>query len=379
MLTRLKAKPLSSATKIPLPIAKTPSSKAKTPSSTAKTPSSTLKTPSSSLQTKRLPSASDSERLLCEACKGTIESKYFEEENEYLEKRFSGLENYIKEIIEREYVKRDSYYQRTQTSLDFIREQIKKFESIESSVHDKFVRVETCIKEIRDIIENNALGKPEHESTPVVNSSSFRESNNNNQEKGKKSMLIYGDSNTKHIKLDNDRVTCQRVPTYFINDIEPAKCKDFTTIWIHVGINDMKSRECNANGDSYIHKTFKILMRKLEEIRLINPSARVILSPIMPTGVHTITQRAAYFNRLLFDVKNHWWLELSFNDFCISKVNKNLHTQYRCFGNPRDRIHLGSKGIKALTSKVMFALGRTDRRSYASVLIGPPYKYNYYS
>ena len=106
----------------------------------------------------------------------------------------------------------------------------------------------------------------------------------------------------------------------------------------------------------------------------INPGARVILSPVLPTGITALTERASYFNSLIFAVKNPWWLELKFSSFLSTYGN--LDSVYRCRNNPADRIHLGYRGINALTSKIKSAIARTDTRTYASVVRGPPYCHN---
>ena len=55
----------------------------------------------------------------------------------------------------------------------------------------------------------------------------------------KQSILILGDSNTKHIKLLG-AYNIVRDPTFLIQDINPARCKGFGRVWIHCGINNLK-------------------------------------------------------------------------------------------------------------------------------------------
>ena len=60
---------------------------------------------------------------------------------------------------------------------------------------------------------------------------------------GNKTLLIMGDSNTRHVHLGGESVSQVRVPTYFVEDIDPQKCKGFDIIWLHVGINSLKTHK----------------------------------------------------------------------------------------------------------------------------------------
>ena len=167
---------------------------------------------------------------------------------------------------------------------------------------------------------------------------------NNNENGDINNILIYGDSNTKHIDLSSSYTECTRIATYRISDIDVNKCSGFKTIWIHCGINNLKHRNCKH--DKAIHVVFKLLLSKLDRIRAVNPGARVILSPILPTGITALTERASYFNSLIFAVKIPWLLELKFSSFLNSYGN--FVSVYRCRTNPADRIHHGHHVINAL-------------------------------
>ena len=54
-------------------------------------------------------------------------------------------------------------------------------------------------------------------------------------------LLIIGDNNTRHVKIDDTASTTTRIPTMLIEDIKPMKSRGFKKIWLHVGINNMKS------------------------------------------------------------------------------------------------------------------------------------------
>ena len=155
------------------------------------------------------------------------------------------------------------------------------------------------------------------------------------------SILIMGDSNTKYVNLPH--ANYHKIPTYTIEDIDPAKCIGYAKLWLHVGINNLKSVRCDGLDD--VHKSFNLFMHKVDQIGKLSPSTTVIISPILPTGIKALNDRARAFNCLLFATKR-WWHELNFSIFATG--NNMLHNYYRCFGNPRDKIHLGFNGIREL-------------------------------
>ena len=141
----------------------------------------------------------------------------------------------------------------------------------------------------------------------------------------KLSLLILGDSNTKHIRLP---INFHRIPTYTIEDMIPV-CVGYTKVWIHVGINSLKSIRCG--GPSDVRKHFDLFMSKIERIGMLSPNTTVIVSPILPTAIKVLNDRACYFNTLLFSI-NRWWLELDFSIFADD--NNMLRNFYRCYNNP---------------------------------------------
>ena len=176
----------------------------------------------------------------------------------------------------------------------------------------------------------------------------------------KPSLLILGDSNTKHIRLP---INFHRIPTYTIGDTDPRVCIGYTKVWIHVGINSLKSIRCGGASD--VRKHFDLFMSKIERIGMLSPNTTVIVSPILPTAIKTLNDHACYFNTLLFSI-NRWWLELDFSIFADD--NNMLHNFYRCLNNPMDKIHLGSKGLREFESMILKRTSLVDTRSYSSVV-----------
>ena len=174
----------------------------------------------------------------------------------------------------------------------------------------------------------------------------------------KKSLLILGDSNTRHVKFHNISVT--RIPTFTIQAVDPYKCKGYAKIWIHVGINSLK--RCNTPYD--VEKCFQMFMNKIEQIQKVSPSSKLIVSPILPTGIPLLNAKAVHFNARLFSVPRQWSI-LNFSVF--ADRNNTLSREFRCFRNRRDLIHLGYRGISSLTDMVARQLYSVDSRSYARV------------
>ena len=92
------------------------------------------------------------------------------------------------------------------------------------------------------------------------------------------------------------------------------------------------------------------------------PYAKVVVSPILPTGIYALNQRAIMFNRMLFS-RAKWFDTLQFGEFCGE--DGKLSKRFRCYSNGRDNIHLGAVGIQVLISMIKHAFSFTDNRSYA--------------
>ena len=181
----------------------------------------------------------------------------------------------------------------------------------------------------------------------------------------KNSILILGDSNTRHIRLSNS-YNIHRVPTFLIQDIDPALCKGYSRVWIHCGINNLKYNRCNTYSD--VEKIFKTFMNKLGAIRNLCPETKIYVSPIQPCAIPGLNSRAAQFNSLLFSVRNIWWSELKFNNFCCRETGM-LARQFRSFKNRGDKIHLGMRGINALKHALLCELNKVNSRLYSAVVI----------
>ena len=198
----------------------------------------------------------------------------------------------------------------------------------------------------------------------------------------KNSTVIVGDSNTKYVTFDSNKsgsignkISGKRVPTYTIEAINPEECIGYRNVLVHVGVNNLKStRRPGIFGDSCninVHENFCILRDKLEVIRLLCPNSKLIVSPILPTKIGWLNNRALEFNQYLFEYLNEVKQIkcLDFNVF-LNYENGLLREDYGCFKDRTDNIHLGKQGISQLAMLVREVIlnSRRDFRNYASVV-----------
>ena len=76
-------------------------------------------------------------------------------------------------------------------------------------------------------------------------------------------VLIVGDSNTQHIHLEGAGVSQVRIPTYVVEDIDPQMCVGFETVWLHVGVNSLKPRNCR--NLTAVRQKYDVFASKINE------------------------------------------------------------------------------------------------------------------
>ena len=202
----------------------------------------------------------------------------------------------------------------------------------------------------------------------------------------KNSTIIIGDSNTRFLEPSNNRdifgkeMPGERVLTYHIRDIDPKVCVGYQHIIVHVGINDLNEYSIGRlntdpdPGDVDAH--FTLFINKLEEIQQLCPYARLIISPILPTKLEKLNERALKFNHMLIDYvscRNNLVL-LNFNPF-LCKQSGLLDKQYGSYKKPRHPVHLGKQGIAMLGNMFKDSVFRrkVDGRGYSSVVANRAY------
>ena len=178
-------------------------------------------------------------------------------------------------------------------------------------------------------------------------------------------VLIMGDSNTRHVHLEGAGVLQVRIPTYVVDDIDPQKCIGYETVRLHVGVNSLKPRNCRNLTD--VREKYNFLASKINEITKVSPSTRVMVSSILPTALQALNYRIVYFNRLLLSNRERWHI-LNCGDF-LDIDNGLLDRNFRSFRNEFDRIHLGYRGISLLTllAKSSFTRAKEGNSSRAPV------------
>ncbi len=173
-----------------------------------------------------------------------------------------------------------------------------------------------------------------------------------------KSTVIIGDSNTRFLKFGTGQGTFgqnipgKRIEALHINKINPLDCCGFQNIFIHCGVNDIKSYTINSRDK--LSSKFTELKGIIDQILILCPTSKVYVSPILPTKSRDINLRASQFNELLLNFRGnmmHYKFDtLNFNEF----VNNSgyLHEDYGRYWNPEDQLHLGSKGIRVLVGMI---------------------------
>ena len=193
------------------------------------------------------------------------------------------------------------------------------------------------------------------------------------------SCIILGDSNTKHLAFGTGSSTFgkqlpgKRVQALTIEDIDPTSCIGYKNIVVHVGINNLKCTNIpilhSDTRNINVYEKFLLLKEKIDYICSLCPQSNLVVSPMLPTKIDWLNQRALEFNQYLFEylcivnIRN-----LDFNTFLDTHWDK-LDNSYGCY-NSKDNIHLGRSGIRKLAQLIKYSIlypGR-DIRDYARVV-----------
>ena len=207
----------------------------------------------------------------------------------------------------------------------------------------------------------------------------FRSINRNN----KNSTIIIGDSNTHFIRFHHEsrssdlgkEIVGKRVKAYTIDQINPHDAVGYHNIVVQVGVNNLKDKNANLNGSVDIEKTFDDWLTRVVEIKRLCPKSNIIVSPVLPTRIRVLNDRAKKFNALIFSCRNSFWRTLGFNCFLDndSDLLYENFTRFKCMTTGyKDRIHLGRRGISKLSLLIRDAVLHQERgtayRSYANVV-----------
>ena len=206
----------------------------------------------------------------------------------------------------------------------------------------------------------------------------FRSMRRNNRN----STLIVGDSNTHFVHFYHEKhrsdlgknIYGRRVKAYTIEDIQPRDCIGFQNIVVQVGLNNLKNKFASSDGRIDVAKTFDMWLHKLFQIRRLCPYSRIIVSPILPTKIRALNDRARNFNSFIFSCVNKFWYLLDFDTFLddrLDLLDNNFGRYFNVSTGRRDRIHLGRLGISKLSllikEAVLLPRYMVGHQSYASV------------
>ena len=260
----------------------------------------------------------------------------------------------------------DSILHEIKVSLESITSRIKAVEDCMVIHKDSIKELENNIKIFYSVSSNLPLSQQSHNKETINISRSqasngifqSRIHNSHSTRHNSNTGLVVGDSNTRHIKLNN--VAFTRLPTYTIEAVDPQKCKGYAKVWLCVGVNSLK----RCRSPRKVYQCFQLLMFKIDQIHKISPTTKLMVSPILPTGIPTLNPKSLYFNHLLTTTPK-WWTPLDFNIFADS--NRLLADRFRSYRNKHDLIHLGFQGIRTLNDIISNQLSRVDGRSYAYV------------
>ena len=183
--------------------------------------------------------------------------------------------------------------------------------------------------------------------------------------------IVVGDSNTRFLRFGSgkgtfgDRLPGKRVLAFTIDQISPEECSGYKNIFVHCGVNDIRN---GGNPEACANR----LISKLERICMLCPSARINVSPILPTRLQHLNQNALLFNKTLFNYINTCNPKIGSLDFSgfldddMSLLDKRF-CRYQKQGDP---IHLGSTGIFTLASIIRAKVNSpVDGRKYRDVVV----------
>ncbi len=148
-----------------------------------------------------------------------------------------------------------------------------------------------------------------------------------------------------------------------VEQIDPNKCAGYRNIFVHCGVNDIRQHSSN------VEHSFTKLVSKLNDICTVCPYAKITVSPILPTKLPWLNQRARAFNHLLFQYcySNNRIGSLDFD--CFLDENGILAEKHGRFHDKSDAVHLGASGIftlsRLIANKVLH--NTVDGRSYNAV------------
>ena len=101
-----------------------------------------------------------------------------------------------------------------------------------------------------------------------------------------------------------------------------------------------------------MYSIFDQWLLKVIQIKQLCPYSRLIVSPILPTKIRALNDRARRFSNISFTCKNSFWFSMGFDCFLDNSfdvLDDNITRYHKVSEGPhRDRIHLYRRGISKL-------------------------------
>ena len=166
--------------------------------------------------------------------------------------------------------------------------------------------------------------------------------------------------------------------TYHIREITPSQYMGYRHIIVQVGINDLRDNSKGRKPDDpppdAIQAHFENLVQKLEHIQVLCPKSNIILAPILPTKLTSLSNRAQAMNRRLsmYTARQNPQIRLLlFESVAYGAGHERDGLLIKEFGrylNP-DPLHLGKSGSRKLAQMYMEAIFRpkVDARPFSSL------------
>lgn len=171
------------------------------------------------------------------------------------------------------------------------------------------------------------------------------------------STYAVGDSNFGHIEFGSglgkvgkatpgtkDWAAC-------VKDINPLRSASYRNIVVMSGTNDLK----NNNND--VLNTYQTLKGKIEQIRDVNPHAKIFVCPVLPSRDLSLNQRINKFNWYIFHDLQQSNIKVNivhgFNEFAEHGILKSTLHDRR---TPTDILHINRKGYSILVKLIKQAI-----------------------
>ena len=210
--------------------------------------------------------------------------------------------------------------------------------------------------------------------------------------RNKNSCCIIGDSNTGPLRFGEEKGTFGRsipgkqVYAPVIEKIDPYETLGYRNVVIHCGINDIRMPDINSS--SMIRNCYLKLVRKIDQIHLVNKLANIFVCPVLPTKCLEYNRKAIFFNSMIFNElvssRCHVSAVDGFNGFLDENMmlRRDLSRHLNRQGNP-DYLHLNWRGSAFLASLIKTCVilrvnggidprlkqrsSRVDGRTYADI------------